>query len=235
MIIGRDKVKFLKNFLSTSNSRTFLLIGSDTMFEDLFLRHLLCEKNQFCKKCNACQSESLLSARIYEGESLKIEEARDIAFHASQSSLYGKKVFLIKTNNLADDAQATLLKTIEEPYEDTYFVISSATHGAISKPLMSRLTIFDVRDHEEEKKKNIFKLSLEDIGAISQNRDEVDKVFQNVEAWIEDKITSSNADAVIRLVGFIDEYFELKKRFFEKTYPPKMILEHLAISKFYIK
>jgi len=135
----------------------------------------------------------------------------------------------------APDAQTTLLKTIEEPHPETYFVISLASDASLSLPLLSRLTVFKKSKQDEKAEISKFKLNLEDIGALAQNRDEAEEVFRKIEAWMEPKIRTLNTDSAMLFSGFVEDYFQIKKRFFERTYSPKMLLEHLALSKHYIE
>ncbi|OGF51665.1 hypothetical protein A3I27_02165 [Candidatus Giovannonibacteria bacterium RIFCSPLOWO2_02_FULL_43_11b] len=235
MIVARDIDKFFKNFFRSSMAQAFLLVGDDGETENLLIRYLACDNKNFCKKCLQCQSESFLGIRFYEGESLKIEDAREIQFAASQSALYGPKIFRIKTVYIAADAQATLLKTIEEPYPETYFIISLVSEASLSAPLLSRLTIFKKSRRDEVVGASKFKLNLENISSIAQNREEAEEVFREIEAWMESRIRVIHPESAISFSGFVEDYFEIKKRFFEKTYPPKMLLEHLAVSKYYFE
>jgi len=235
MIIDGDINQFFRNFFRDGRAQAFLLVGDGGETENLLMRYLACYDKSFCKKCEACQSESFLGARVYEGESLKIEDAREIQFAANQTALYGSKIFRIKSGYLAPDAQTTLLKTIEEPHPETYFVISLASDASLSLPLLSRLTVFKKSKQDEKAEISKFKLNLEDIGALAQNRDEAEEVFRKIEAWMEPKIRTLNTDSAMLFSGFVEDYFQIKKRFFERTYSPKMLLEHLALSKHYIE
>lgn len=235
MIIARDIDKFFKNFFRSAKTQAFLLVGDNSETENLLIRYLACEDKNFCKKCESCQSESFLYAPVYGGESLKIEDAREIQFAANQTALYGPKIFRIKSAYIAPDAQTTLLKTIEEPHPGTYFIISLASEASLSLPLLSRLTVFKRNRHDENTEISKLKLNLEDIGALSQNREEAEEVFRKIEAWMEQKISAVNPKSSTSFSGFLEDYFEIKKRFFEKTYPPKMLLEHLALSTYYFE
>jgi len=232
-MLGRDINQFFKNFFKGADAQAFLLIGDDGKAEDLLIRYLTCELKTFCKKCAGCQVDLFLGARVYEGESLKIEDAREVQFAASQTALYGAKIFRIKTGYIAADAQATLLKTIEEPHPKTYFIISLASEASLSLPLLSRLTVFKQYKQSEDASGSKFKLNLEDAGSMAQNREEAEEVFRKIEGWMESKMSTMNPDSAGSFSGFLEDYFEIKKRFFEKTYPPKMLLEHLALSKYY--
>src|SRR3989344_4507097 len=233
MIIGKDVGGFLKNFFSNGASQAFLLEGETDELEDLLMRYLLCETKSFCKKCYSCESESLLDVRRYEDDTLKIEDAREVQWNAGQTRLMRANVFIIKNKHIAPDAQATLLKTLEEPHPGTYFILSSVPQAALSRPLLSRLTIFK-RLAEEAEKVSGFKFSLADVQGLKQERGEAEEILNKLEVWAEDKIRNTPPERLEPYAVFVEDLYEARRRFFEKTYPPKMLLEHLAISKYYI-
>ena len=234
MIIGRDLGNFLKTFFSRGPAQAFLLQDESGDLEPLFLSYLACEKKSFCKKCSGCQAEITLDLMRFEDEALKIEDAREIQRKASQSSFLGAKIFLLKNSYIAPEAQATLLKTMEEPHPDTYFVLSKVPVEALSRPLLSRLTVLRRVEDRPRVAKN-FKLELEDVQKLPQERLEVEKIFRKLEIWADEKSRNLTAAHLGMLVSFIEDLYETKLRFFEKTCPPKMLLEHLAISKFYLE
>lgn len=235
MILGKDPDKFFKNFFSAARAQAFLLAGGDKELEELLVRYLNCESRSFCKRCPACESGPSLDVKRYEGELLKIEEAREILRMSNQSSLSGPKIFLIKTDFIAPEAQGTLLKTIEEPHPDTYFIISLPSEAFLSAPLLSRLTTLRSGLTKISKDKKELKFTLEAVSLLAKDRPEAERTFRRLEWWVRDKIESSSPENLPRLGEFLEDLFEAKRRFFEKTYPPRMLLEHLILSKYYLE
>lgn len=114
---------------------------------------LLCEKKQNNQACGHCKSCHLLAANNHpdycvikpEGKSqtIPIDTIRDLAdfcFHTPQCA--DKKIIVIfdadKMNIAASNA---LLKTLEEPAENTYFLLTSKIPAAIPATIKSRCQI----------------------------------------------------------------------------------------------
>jgi len=239
MIVGKDVGGFLRDFFSRASAQAFLLqdfsseAGEPGGLEALLVRYLSCEKKSFCKKCAGCVSDSPFDLHVYEGDALAIKEAREIQWSANQSGFGGSKIFLIKNKYIAPDAESTLLKTIEEPHPDTYFILSSVSELALSRPLLSRLTLLR-RTGGGDWRAAKFKFTLESVPALSQERGDAEEAFQKIELWAEEALFKSNSENLDAITLFIEDLYETKRRFFEKTYPPRMLLEYLAISKYYL-
>ena len=207
--------------------------------------------------------------KIYAEDELKLETAREIRLRSQETSWAGAKIFLIKNVKISPDAQTTLLKTLEEPHENTYFIVSRSGLEGLTLPLLSRLTHFSLpiaanghaKKNFSDAKRNI-KKELEKAAAISKEPEEMLSFFEELELWIDEKINPPTflrdinshgkgskspldilegggikAAAPIEAKGislFCQELFEIKERFFRKTYFNRMLLEHLIISKSYL-
>ncbi|HBT81252.1 hypothetical protein A2757_00775 [Candidatus Giovannonibacteria bacterium RIFCSPHIGHO2_01_FULL_48_47] len=223
MILGKNPEKFLKKFFSAASAQAFLLVGGDEGLENLLIRFL----------SRGAQTE--FDLRVYGGDSLKIDEAREIHRAAGQSALAGAKIFLLKNNFIAPEAEATLLKTLEEPYPDTYFIISLASEAALSPPLLSRLTVFKTSPPELEKNKKAWKPGLGEAASLAKDRRETEDFFRRLEWWLEEKLQAAPREKFRLLRNFLEDLLQTKKLFLEKTYSSRMLLEHLIISKFYLE
>ena len=139
---------------------------------------------------------------------------------SASSALYNfiLPIFLLKNNFIAPEAEATLLKTLEEPYPDTYFIISLASEAALSPPLLSRLTVFKTSPPELEKNKKAWKPGLGEAASLAKDRRE-----------------AAPREKFRLLRNFLEDLLQTKKLFLEKTYSSRMLLEHLIISKFYLE
>jgi hypothetical protein len=224
MIVGKDIKGFLKKFFKKSSAQSFFISdASETQdLENLLIEHLTQDNISF------------LDLHKFEEPNLKIEDAREIHWRASQSSHSGVKIFLIKSRSIAQEAQATLLKTIEEPHSGSYFIFSSIPELQLTRPLLSRLTVFKrlIRDRE---KIPTLKVSLQDVIKYSESRESAENFLNKLEAWADEKVKKSAVEPSRELTSFIEDLYEARARFYEKTYPPKMLLEHLVISKFYLE
>ena len=132
----------------------FLIGGKEGVgkkdFSLLLSQLILCkEKNEFMP-CNACQSCKLFissnhpdfyTIKIEEGKKkISINQIKELQTNFYESSfLNGNKIFLIENAEfMSKDAADSLLKILEEPPKNTYFIITSHRAKQLSATIQSR-------------------------------------------------------------------------------------------------
>ncbi|MBI2610298.1 hypothetical protein HYW53_04005 [Candidatus Giovannonibacteria bacterium] len=245
MIIQGEAFSFFeKIFKNKLPSNAFLILGDGRETEktaELLIKFLNCKNKIYCKKCSACLTATPFGLKIYEASALKIEDARDIYSRSRLTSWAGTKIFLIKASSLAFDVQSTLLKTLEEPGSNSYFIFLSPSDGGFSLPLLSRLTTLKIAlpkapDEDFNKyieSKNASKM-LETALTYSKDRAKTEKALEAFEFWAEEKIKSLALD-LKRMLIFTNDLLMIKKRFYDKTYSNRQLLEHVILSKTYLE
>ncbi len=100
----------------------------------------------------------------WSGELFGIDEARELTSRAAGKAFTGKKVFLIAPDRISDEAQNALLKTFEDPYENTHFFLVVREEELILPTLRSRVQILRVekKGEEENEAKKFLSLSCKD-------------------------------------------------------------------------
>jgi len=108
---------------------------------------LTCENNadkRACGQCPKCQrvrneqSESLHLVKAV-GDTIKVEQTRDILQFTSLKSLGTAQVVIIDSAHLmTTQAANSLLKGLEEPPENTYFILVTSNLGTILPTIRSR-------------------------------------------------------------------------------------------------
>src|SRR3989339_555331 len=97
-------------------------------------------------------------------DSFKIEDARNLKSYATQKSFdTGKKIFIISANNFLLEAQNSLLKTFEEPINNTHFFLIVPDINALLKTLVSRFYLISAvpgMGEEVEEAEKFIKMSL---------------------------------------------------------------------------
>lgn len=87
------------------------------------------------------QAEKLEGGFMYDA--LPIDQIRRAAAWAHLKSASGKKVFVIESaDRMSEGARNALLKTLEEPPEDTIFVLTTAHRGALLPTILSRVRTY---------------------------------------------------------------------------------------------
>ncbi|MDP3785012.1 MAG: hypothetical protein Q8R12_02960 [bacterium] len=246
MILAHPYEKFLRKLFSGGlKAQSFLLAGSGAgreRAEELLVKFLTCKTRDFCKRCESCALELNPDLYVYEGALLKLEEAKEIERKAHQSAWRDSKIFLIKTDFIGWEAQAAFLKTIEEPNPDTYFIISISSENALSLPLASRLTAFHLApskpDLDSATRKKFISggagQELLNAAVFAKDRTRLEEALEAFEFWAEEKIRQAPASQLKTLAVFLEDLFEIKSRFYAKTYFNRMLLEHLIISRLYL-
>lgn len=88
-------------------------------------------------------------------DSFKIEDARNLKAYAIQKNFSpSKRIFIVSANNFLIEAQNSLLKTFEEPVENTHFFLIVPDVNALLKTLVSRFYLISARSFLAEEIKN---------------------------------------------------------------------------------
>jgi len=179
---------------------TMLFAGPSGVGKKLFAlalaQTLACERGQVpaCGECGAClriekgQSESLLVIAP-EGAGIKIEQSRDILQFISLQKLGRARVIVIDEAHLLNSQSANaLLKSLEEPPADTYFILITPLEAAVLATIRSRSQLARFRV-----------LSAEELSAV---------LGPDADPWVVDASLGS-VEAAHRLLESRDEFREL--------------------------
>lgn len=153
-ILGNNKIK--KDLeISAQNETTahsYLFIGPDGIGKKLiaenFARMILCQEHGEKKGCGTCSScikfDSSNNPDFFEiepdGNSLKIAQIREMLENIYQKPIVSdKKVFIINdSENMTQEAQNSLLKTLEEPPEYVVIIMITSNENMLLNTVKSR-------------------------------------------------------------------------------------------------
>lgn len=161
---NEEAKKIIKNELIKGKvSGTYLFYGRKgaDLFEFAlaFAKGLNCPeiKDDFCGECRICRN---IEKKVYSDlhiitdsdESIKIDRIRELIKNASETSYEGrKKVFIVEgINRIRREAGNALLKIIEEPPKDTFFILLAESLN-ILPTIKSRAISIEIKalNHEE--------------------------------------------------------------------------------------
>ena len=122
---------------------------------------VLCERQggEMCGECTPCRkvlagvhSDVLLRDGREDPESFKVRAMRELRAEAYKSPSEGRaKVFILaEAQLLLRESQNVLLKVMEEPPEDTYFILTCDNKYRLLETVRSRLTAFALPPLGEE-------------------------------------------------------------------------------------
>lgn len=114
-------------------------------------------KELFCGKCSSCQRidkeiyPDLLLFKEDSEEDLKVENVRDIIYQMEVAPLEGRgKVCIIEEAHRMNSASSNaFLKTLEEPKENRFFILTTTKPGALLPTLISRSLLFHFKPESE--------------------------------------------------------------------------------------
>lgn len=179
---------------------TLLFAGPSGIGKKLFAlslaQTLVCESGEVpaCGKCGAClrvangQSESLLVIEP-DGAGIKIEQVRDVLQFISLQKLGRARVIVIDEAHLLNQQSANaLLKSLEEPPPETYFVLSTPLEAAVLATIRSRSQLVRFRA-----------LSNEEVAVI---------LGEKADPWVLEA-SQGSVESALRLLEAQDEFREL--------------------------
>jgi len=198
-IKGHDPiVKNLMNAVkSPSRPHALLFAGPSGVGKKLcafaWAQGLLCESKAGvpCGKCSAClrvekfQHPDLLFVGLHDAATIKIDQIRDIQNFISLRSFEGRAKVVIIDESQAMTAQGanSLLKTLEEPPEHSFFVLVTSNRSGVLPTIQSRCqrTLFG-----------------------SLGPDDLRELFPGMAPWVFD-LAQGRADSALR---FSDESYK---------------------------
>lgn len=240
MIVPEHSNDFFKKFFARSPfSRAFLIVEEGKTGEALLQK--LIEHIEGGGTHDIFKRHSMLQMDLhtYQGDALAIDTAREIHERAHQTSWTGTKIFLIRYGYISGEVQTVLLKTLEEPSANTYFIIVAKSEAAFSAPLLSRLTVLKTRDRGQGARDGeapvpeSLKKALEETAQAAKERASAEKFLDTLEIWAHNEIKGGRHNYAL-LARFIKDLLETKAKFFERTYSTRMLLEHIVISRVYL-
>lgn len=162
-IVSNEEVKrFFKNELKLNKkSGTYLFYGSDSdqllEFALYFAKGLCCEnlEGDFCDSCNVCQRIERLTYGdlevVEDVNGIKVDTVRELGYKSSSSASEGKrKIFILKDiQKLKKEAGNSLLKLIEEPAENSFFILLTNSLN-ILPTIKSRSILVKIKKRDAE-------------------------------------------------------------------------------------
>lgn len=198
-----------------------------------FSKIFLCEEieNDYCGICPVCKSIDSFSYPDIEivnkdNAGVKIEDIRDIIYRAAESPYKSKKkVYILNgLEKLRKESANALLKTIEEPPKNLYFILLTTSLNIIptikSRVMKFYIKPLDSQSLEVEKKiYDFFDGNIDDIKlwknnpkSIDYEKIELEAIFKNIEIYYTFKELS---DLLLRVQN--EKVFNEKKEFMNKA------------------
>ncbi len=116
----------------------------DEVLEEIDPLHPLMEFSKLEKYLNSLEKDSRKLESEYMYDSVPINHIRSASEWLRLSVPDGKKMLIIENaDRMQDSVRNALLKIIEEPPEDVYFVLTTAARGAVMPTILSRVRTYN--------------------------------------------------------------------------------------------
>lgn len=163
-----------------------------------------------------------------------IDNARDISQSESRKDFSGeKKVFIIETDFITEEAQNALLKIFEEPTAGTHFFIVSPQE-VLLPTLKSRMQIFLNETEKDLDKNHILKLNLKEriemIKEIVDGIKDEEKTKQDAISFLNGVERELYQEGVQKNAEKLKVCQQTRDSLYDRGAPIKMILENLVLS-----
>ncbi|WP_456402042.1 DNA polymerase III subunit delta' [Persephonella sp.] len=182
-IFGHEEVKKTIGLYLEKNYKSYSLIfeGKDCIGKKLIAlktaKGFLCEKNYTfgCDSCDSCRLAKNTILNIYEEKELnphpdiklispendkeiKIGQIREIKEFLKLKKEGGKAVIIEKAEKMNTEASNAVLKTIEEPPDNTLIILTTSNQNALLPTIRSRCKIIKFKPLNGEDIQNILRL-----------------------------------------------------------------------------
>lgn len=155
-----------------SNSLDFANKEAINFCSEIFNLSKLKTFTQSLKELQKCPDFFYVSAKLYDKKTIPIEKIRETLSKINYAPLLNSKkiVFIENANDLSIESQNTILKSLEEPPDHTFFVLSTNSLSSLLPTVRSRAINIELNS----------KTLTEDIEVLPESLegkfDEVDKI-----------------------------------------------------------
>lgn len=235
-IVGNDKIKqeLGENVENGTVSHSYLFVGQEgigkKLFANEFAKMILClGDKKACDRCDSCikfNSDNNPDFVMIEpdGNSIKISQIREMQDNVFKKPIVSnKKVFIIdNSDKMTEEAQNSLLKTLEEPPEYVIIILISSNENKLLNTIKSRclkisfnsIPTKDIVDYIAKKKimtnpsDSLLAMCNGSIGKlikINQNLEEYSEIEKNTHALINGEISN-----VVKMINNFDILYKSK-------------------------
>lgn len=146
-----------KLYQSQKFPHALLLVGLEGLGQEILVKHLsqllLCQSQRDNRACGHCRSCHLFAEQHHpdyrylgeNNENISIDDVREITVFLSQASHQaGNRVVVIVADNLTVACANALLKTLEEPPQQTFFILMAKHPSSVLPTIKSRCFVLPI-------------------------------------------------------------------------------------------
>lgn len=128
----------------------------DDLMEKISPDKELLENDKLEKTVNDIVSQCEKLEQTFMYESIPISQIRNASAWARMKSAEGKKVFIIENiERMLEGARNALLKILEEPPDDTVFILTTSRRQAVMQTILSRVRTYNFSERTQKQQNEV--------------------------------------------------------------------------------
>lgn len=162
---GNENIKSFLKSLKKSIPNTILLLGESgngkTTTARLIAKYINCKTNNACGECNNCKSIDKGShpdiKEVNTADARGIDEMREIINTSRLMPLIGKYrvIILDEIHQATPQALQAMLKPLEEPSENTVYILCTTDPQKLPKTILTRCTKLQVQSLSDDESRHL--------------------------------------------------------------------------------
>lgn len=217
----RSVRKLLKRFdpvLWEGNETKFKQLSGNALKAEEILREIKTDEEQEIKDIDKKIDRIVTECtKIIEGsgtENIPISQIRRINTWSRTASDSAKIIIIENADSMGDSSRNSLLKLLEEPPEDCFFILTTSRKGAIIPTILSRLRVFNFNERTRAESEEVIRKIFRENGSayrdikeyfLSSQTDTV-KIKELAAAYVESLISHSR-----KLLDDIGDFKNIQK------------------------
>jgi DNA polymerase III subunit gamma/tau len=114
------------------------------------------ELDELTKVCTEIEKQCIKLESEFLYDSVPVRQIRNIALWAHMKSADGKKTVIIENaDRMLESVRNALLKILEEPPEDTVFILTTSRRNAVMPTILSRVRTYQFSDRTKEEQHDV--------------------------------------------------------------------------------
>jgi len=177
-------------------AHAYLLVGSSLEFALWITQCVYCKDQNACGQCANCRrikhgNHPDVHIIVPDGTKIKVDQIRELQREAALKAVEGQKqVFIIdNANKMNENAANALLKSLEEPLQDTLYLLVSETKNNILPTIISRVQTLKMKEEnrlvDEAEKNNLHLKYLNIYEDCNLSINQLEKYKDSIDEWID--------------------------------------------------
>ncbi|WP_052059789.1 DNA polymerase III subunit [Lysinibacillus fusiformis] len=216
---------FQKLISANKLAHAYLLVGSSLELALWITQSVYCKEQNACGQCANCRriehgNHPDVHIVVPDGTKIKVDQIRELQREAALKAVEGQKqVFIIdKASKMNENAANALLKSLEEPLQDTLYLLVSETKNNILPTIISRVQTLKIKEENrlvsEAEKTNLQLKYLNIYEDCNLSIEQVEQYKDSIDEWVDvisSTLSQNTSNALLSVQTSWDKNFNDKE------------------------